>query len=481
VAQGQRIAWFGNETENGGWPPHLHFQVLLDRLGIEGDFPGACFYKEKEVWKSICPNPELLIFGETVVQHSEGKSIANIVAARKNSLGRNYSISYQNPLKMVRAHGQYLYDYTGRRYLDTVNNVPHIGHQHERVVQAATQQIQVLNTNTRYLHENITDYAQALLDTLPEKLLVCHFTNSGSEANELAMRMAKAFTKQKDMVVVEVGYHGNTNACIEISSYKFDGKGGQGAPDHIHVVPIPDMYRGIEKDNSNPGKAYADYVQKAIAKVHAQGKGIAGFISESILSCGGQVVLPEGYLKSAFEAVRAAGGVCIVDEVQVGFGRVGDAFWGFELQGVVPDIVVMGKPIANGHPMGAVICTSEIAKAFANGMEYFNTFGGNPVSCAIAHEVLNVVQEEDLKSHAKSIGNYLKDQLNQLKKEYPVIGDVRGHGLFLGIELVKNQETLEPAAHEATYLINRMRAKGVLMSTDGPLHNVIKIKPPLIF
>lgn len=391
------------------------------------------------------------------------------------------SISYRKPLHVVRGYMQHLYDDTGRRYLDTVNNVPHVGHQHPRVVRAAQRQIAVLNTNTRYLHENIVRFAEELMATFPPELCVVHFVNSGSEANELALRMVQAYTGQKDMVAVEVGYHGNTGGCIGISSYKFDGKGGQGVPPHTHIVPIPDTYRGLYRTDPEAGRKYAAHVQQAIEKVQAPGRNIGGFICESILSCGGQIVLPEGYLQEAYRHVRAAGGLCIADEVQVGFGRVGEKFWGFELQGVVPDIVTMGKPIGNGHPLAAVVTTPAVAAAFANGMEYFNTFGGNPVSCAIGREVLNVIRDEDLQANALQVGKYLSAGLRDLQQRHPAIGDVRGPGLFLGFELVKNRETLEPATAEAGYLANRMRELGVLMSTDGPFENVLKIKPPMCF
>ncbi|MEL7221986.1 MAG: aminotransferase class III-fold pyridoxal phosphate-dependent enzyme, partial [Bacteroidota bacterium] len=278
-----------------------------------------------------------------------------------------------------------------------------------------------------------------------------------------------------------VGYHGNTGACIDVSSYKFDGKGGQGAPESTHIVPLPDTFRGIHRNLATAGTDYAQYVNQAIAKVQQAGRNIAGFIGESILSCGGQIVLPEGYLKAVYQAVRQAGGYCIADEVQVGFGRVGTAFWGFELQGVIPDIVTMGKPIGNGHPLAAVVTTREVAEKFANGMEFFNTFGGNPVSCAIGREVLRVVQEETLQANALQIGTYLKKGLKNLQQKYPIIGDVRGTGFFLGFELIRDKENLTPAAHQASYLANRMRQRGILMSTDGPDHNVIKIKPPMCF
>ena len=482
VQRGEQIAAFGEVEENGNWPPHLHFQVMLDTLGNEGDFPGVGFPEQWPIWKSICPNPELLAGLPEGATHPEREEAGQeeLLQKRHSHLGRSLSLSYRRPLHIVRGFKQYLYDVSGRRYLDTVNNVPHVGHQHPRVVRAAQQQMGLLNTNTRYLHTHIVRFAEELLAKLPPELSVVHFVNSGSEANELALRLARAYTSQRDMVVLEVGYHGHTNACVDISSYKFDGKGGRGAPDWVHAAPIPDPYRGLHR-GVDSGPAYAAYVQKSIGKVQQQGRGIAGFIAESILSCGGQVVPPNGYLKDAYRYVREAGGVCIADEVQVGFGRVGEAFWGFELQGVVPDIVVMGKPIGNGHPLGAVACRPEIAEAFANGMEYFNTFGGNPVSCAIGREVLRVIEDEGLQEHARQVGAYLLEGLRSLQQQHPLIGDVRGHGLFLGFELVTNRESLEPAAAQASYLSNRMREKGVLMSIDGPHHNVLKIKPPMCF
>jgi 4-aminobutyrate aminotransferase-like enzyme/Ser/Thr protein kinase RdoA (MazF antagonist) len=479
VAKGQAIASIGSAPENGNWPPHLHFQILLDTLGNQGDFPGVAFPEAWPVWSSICPDPAALF--PAVSFSNKRFTIDEILKDRKQYLGKSLSVSYSQPLHMVRGYKQYLYDHSGRRYLDTVNNVPHVGHQHPRVVKVAQQQMALLNTNTRYLHEHIVEYAKELLATFPPEFSVVHFVNSGSEANELAMRMVQAATGKKDMVALEVGYHGNTGGCIAVSSYKFDGKGGQGAPPYTHIVPLPDTYRGLYRNKETAGLQYASHVAEAVKKVQAAGRNIGGFIGESIVSCGGQIVLPAGYLKAAYAFIRSAGGLCIADEVQVGFGRVGEHFWGFELQGVVPDIVTMGKPMGNGHPLAAVVTTPAVAAAFANGMEYFNTFGGNPVSCAIGREVLRVIKEEELQAHAKAVGDYLTKGLQQIQQEFSVIGDVRGHGLFLGFELVKDRETLAPAAEEATYLVNRMRERGVLMSTDGPLHNVVKIKPPMCF
>jgi 4-aminobutyrate aminotransferase-like enzyme len=243
---------------------------------------------------------------------------------------------------------------------------------------------------------------------------------------------------------------------------------------------MPDPYRGPYK-GYDTGLAYAAHVAQIIENLENGNRSPAAFIGESLLGCGGQIVLPDGYLQAVYGQVRAAGGVCIADEVQVGFGRVGSHFWGFEAQGVVPDIVTLGKPIGNGHPLAAVITTRAVADSFANGMEYFNTFGGNPVSCAVGAAVLDVIEQEKLQANAQQVGGRLRAGLRALQEKYPLIGDVRGMGLFIGVELVKDRETLEPAAWEASYIIERMKAHGILLSTDGPLHNVLKLKPPLVF
>ena len=340
----------------------------------------------------------------------------------------------------------------------------------------------ILNTNTRYLHDHIISYAERILSKFPEPLSVCFFVCTGSEANELAFRMARNYIGQKDIITLEGAYHGNTNLLIDISPYKHDGPGGRGAPSWVQTVTMPDGYRGPFKgQGAETGKAYAQEVKKAVDRMASQGRGAAAFICESILGCGGQVILPKQYLKAAFQHVRDAGGVCIADEVQVGFGRAGSHFWAFETQGVVPDIVTLGKPMGNGHPMALVVTTPEIADAFHNGMEYFNTFGGNPVSCAIGMAVLDVIEKEQLQENANIVGARLLQGFGKLKEKYPLIGDVRGQGLFLGIELVKDHATLEPAAPEASYVINRLREHGILISTDGPLHNVLKLKPPMVF
>ena len=477
ILKGEKIAELGNYPENGNWASHLHFQVMLSMFDYTIDYPGVAYYSQIEVWKSICPNPNLLFKSEGL---DTNNSISNeeLIQYRKQHLGKSLSLQYNTPIKMVRGAGQYLMDQYGKKYLDTVNNVAHVGHEHYNVVKAGQQQIALINTNSRYLHKNINDLAKALIETLPPQLNVLHFVNSGSEANELAIRMVKANTGQTDIIASEVGYHGNSNNCIDISSYKFDGKGGKGAPEHTQIFPLPDTFRGKYR-GENAAKKYAEEVKKCINTIQEKGRNVGGFIIEPIISCGGQIELPEHFLTLAYEAVRNAGGICISDEVQVGCGRMGKTFWGFQLHNVIPDIVTIGKPLGNGHPLAAVACTQDVADKFANGMEYFNTFGGNPVSCAIGTEVLRTVKEEKLQENALTVGDYLKTELRNLSVDFPIIGDVRGQGLFLGIELVDTN--LKPLAPQTDYLANRMKDYGILMSTDGPDHNVLKIKPPIVF
>ena len=477
IKAGDVIGVLGNWPENGNWAPHLHFQIMLSMLQYKIDFPGVAYQSQLAVWKSLCPDPNLLFKTKGLVER-QATSNLDIIGYRKQHLGKSLSLQYKVPIKMVRGAGQYLMDQYGRKYLDTVNNVAHVGHEHPEVVKAGQEQMALINTNSRYLHENINALAKELLETLPPELSVLHFVNSGSEANELAIRMVKAVTNERDIIASEVGYHGNTNMCIDISSYKFDGKGGKGAPEHTHIFPLPDAFRGKYR-GENTGGEYALEVKKQIDNVQAQGRGVGAFIIEPIISCGGQIELPEGFLANAYQYVREVGGLCISDEVQVGCGRMGSSFWGFQLHGVVPDIVTIGKPLGNGHPLAAVACTQEVAEKFANGMEYFNTFGGNPVSCAIGAEVLRVVKREKLQKHALEVGNYLKKELMALALNFPIIGDVRGQGLFLGIELVNAK--MQPLAAQTDYLANRMKDHGILMSTDGPDHNVLKIKPPMVF
>jgi 4-aminobutyrate aminotransferase-like enzyme len=479
---GDRIASIGAPPTNGGWPPHLHFQIVCDMLGKEGDFPGVAPASQREVWLSICPDPNLILGIPEDCFPSARLSSDQTLELRRKHIAPSLSIAYRAPLNIVKGWKQYLYDDDGRSYLDAVNNVAHVGHCHPRVVRAAQEQMAVLNTNTRYLHQNIGLLAERLCATMPDPLSVCFLVCSGSEANELALRLARAHTKGTDIICVDGAYHGNTSSLIDISPYKFDGPGGAGAPAHVHKVVMPDTYRGPYKANDpRAGEKYARHVAEAVEQTKHSGKRLSAFICESAPGCGGQIILPEGYLKAAFAQVRSAGGVCIADEVQTGLGRAGSHFWAFETQGVVPDIVTIGKPLGNGHPLAAVVTTPEIAASFDNGMEYFNTFGGNPVSCAVGLAVLDVIEYEELQENALKVGGHLIAELEGLNSKHPLIGDVRGMGLFIGVELVLDGETLAPAAKQAAYVVERMRENGILTSTDGPLHNVVKIKPPLLF
>lgn len=440
----------------------------------------------KLLYKMIATSPEYVtdLFRQICGFEPKNSRLTSleIMASREKHISKSFRISYENPIKVTRGAMQYLFDEQGKTYLDAVNNVSHVGHCHPAVIKAINEQNAVLNTNTRYLHDNLVRYAERLTATLPDPLNVCFFVCSGSEANDLALRIARTLTGQIDTIVLEGAYHGTSIADIEISPYKYNGKGGKGRPDHIHEVPMPDTYRGpYGVDDPDAGKKYAESVKQAIDKIHKLNKKLSAFICESLLGCGGQIVLPENYLKEVYTFVREASGLCIADEVQIGFGRVGTHMWAFETQDVVPDIVTLGKPIGNGHPIAAVITTEEIANKFANGMEYFNTFGGNPVSCAAGLAVLDIIEKENLQKHALKTGNQLLKDLKKLMMKYSIIGDVRGLGLFIGVELVKDTKTKDPAADEANQIINQMKDAGVLISTDGPLHNVLKIKPPMVF
>jgi 4-aminobutyrate aminotransferase-like enzyme/Ser/Thr protein kinase RdoA (MazF antagonist) len=482
VKKGEQIGQVGAPPENGNWPPSVHFQLVCDLFDMHGDFPSYALPSQRELWRSICPDPNIMLGIPDDRLSKTTMSTDEILMARNTLIGKSLSVSYQKPLKIVRGFMQYLYDEEGRAHLDARNNVSHIGHSHPKVVKALHEQAAVLNTNTRYLHENLVRYAQRLVATLPDPLRICFFVNSGSEANELALRLARTHTNQSDIIVIEGAYHGNTSTLIDISPYKFNGPGGQGAPSYVHTVSTPDGYRGEFRTNdSKAGKKYAAEVLEITKKLKKAGKGVAAFVCEPIMGAAGQIVFPDKYLQEAFHHTRQAGGVCIVDEVQTGFGRVGTHFWAFETQDVIPDIITLGKPIGNGHPLAAVVTTPEIADSFDTGIEFFSTTGGNPVSCAVGLTVLDVIEEEQLQKHALKVGTYFIDQLKQLQSQYPLIGEVRGCGLFIGVELVLNPTTQEPATKETAYIIERMKELGVLISSDGPFNNVLKIKPPLVF
>jgi 4-aminobutyrate aminotransferase-like enzyme/Ser/Thr protein kinase RdoA (MazF antagonist) len=482
VRRGEQIATLGVPDENGGWTPHLHLQIITDFLGLGSDFPGVGTPSRRDVWRSVSPDANLLVGIPAHRFPAPMRPRPETLARRRALVGPSVRVSYRRPLRIVRGWRQYLYDDEGRRYLDAYNNVPHVGHCHPIVVQAAARQMTVLNTNTRYLHDGLDEYAERLSATLPDPLRVCFFVSSASEANELAIRLARTYTRRHDLLVLDAAYHGNTSTLIDISPYKHAGPGGRGAPEWVHVAPIADDYRGpYKRRDPDAGASYAAGAARVIDAARARGRELSAFIAESCPSAGGQIVFPPGYLAGTYESVRRAGGVCIADEVQTGLGRLGTHFWGFASQGVVPDIVVMGKSLGNGHPLAAVVTTRAIADAFDNGMEYFSTFGGNTVSCAVGSAVLDVMRDDALQAHALEVGAAMLAGLRALLDKHALVGDVRGSGLFLGVELVKDRDTLEPATAEADYVANRMREEGILLGTDGPLHNVVKIRPPMPF
>ena len=404
------------------------------------------------------------------------RTVSDLLKKRHKSIGKVLSVSYNSPIHMDGAVFQYMYDKSGNTFLDAYNNIPHVGHQHPKVVEAGQQQMAKLNTNTRYLYDGLLAYAEKLLDKFPAPLNKVFFVNSGSAASDLAIRLAQNYTGKSGMVVMEHGYHGNTRLGIDISQYKYNSRGGTGKASNIIEAEIPDVYRG-KYSNDDAGEKYA---HDLISKLDKSDIDIAAFIAEPIVGCGGQVPLADGYLSHLYPTLRNKGVLCISDEVQTGFGRLGSHFWGFQMHGVVPDIVVLGKPMGNGHPMGAVVTTDEIAEAFNNGMEFFSSFGGNPVSCEIGEAVLDVIEEENLQQHALEVGNYFMKKLRALQQKFSSIGDVRGSGLFIGMELVKD-ERLTPNTELADFMKNELRNRHILVSTDGPYESVIKSKPPLCF
>ena len=409
----------------------------------------------------------------------QSSSLKTELKKRHRYISQALSVSYDHPILMTGAAFQYMYDRDGRTYLDAQNNIPHVGHTHPAVVEAGQRQMSRLNTNTRYIYPELGVYAERLVQTFPQPLSKVFFVNSGSAATDLALRLAFNHTGCDRVMILEHGYHGNTRLGIDVSHYKFGGRGGKGQSAHVLKVPLPDTYRG--PFTLNDGRAGRQYAKQAEDILAESGKPVAAFLAEPVVGCGGQVPLAKGYLKDVYGFIRKQGGVCISDEVQVGFGRLGEWFWGFESHQVIPDIVILGKPMGNGHPIGAVITTDEMASSFENGMEFFSSFGGNPVSCAIGLAVLDVIEQEQLQPHAFDTGSFLMSLFKDLQQHSPFIGDVRGSGLFIGIEMVKDLQSKEPHTELAQYIKNELRDRGILIGTDGPFDHVLKIKPPMCF
>lgn len=400
-----------------------------------------------------------------------------LVARRERLLGPAYRLFYENPVHIVRGEGVWLIDADGRRYLDMYNNVPHVGHCHPHVVAALCEQIGTLNTHTRYLHENVLAYAERLLDKLPAELDVAMFSCTGTEANELALRIARTSTGGTGLIVTDNAYHGNSYAIAEIST---EDNLPADRSDYVVTVPSPDTYRGIYRD-ADAAERYASHLNEAIETLHKRGITLAAFIVDTIFSNSGVVAPPAGYLKMAAQIVNDAGGLFVADEVQAGFGRTGKNFWGFEADGVVPDIVTMGKPMGNGHPLAATVVQRSLSETFAKKTGYFNTFGGNPVSSAAGMAVLDVIENEKLQENALQVGQYLTDGLNSLAGTHDIIGDVRGSGLFIVIELVDDRQARSPATSAADRVVNALRDADILTACIGPDQNILKLRPPMVF
>ncbi len=401
-----------------------------------------------------------------------------LMERRERLLGPGNPLFYDKPVHLVRAGGVWVYDAEGNRYLDCYNNVPCVGHCHPRLVEALCAQAGTLNTHTRYLHENILDYAENLLSKFDGSLDRVAIACTGSEANDLALRIARINTGGEGFICTNATYHGNTTAVSQLSSI-FEPIGGYG--DHIRRVPWPDSYRALDDLAGEAlADAYADTVKDAIEDFDKVGIRFAGLLVCPIFANEGLPDIPPGYMAKAIAHVRAAGGLYIADEVQSGFGRTGQ-WWGYEGTDVVPDIVTLGKPMGGGHPISGVVSRGDLLDNYRRHEMYFNTYGGNPVSCAVAMAVLDVIDDEGLVENAASVGGYILEGFNELQSRHDMIGDVRGSGLFFGMDLVDDRETKAPAAGKARAIVNGMRDRGILMSKIGEHDNVLKLRPPLCF
>jgi len=407
------------------------------------------------------------------------QDVSSLVERRRELLGPNLPTFYDEPVHLVKGEGVWLWDADGKKYLDCYNNVPHVGHCHPAVVEAIASQAATLNTHTRYLHETILEYVERLTGHFGEGLSTAIMTCTGSEANDIALRMAQAATGKIGIIATDNTYHGNTWLVSQLTMGR-EPIGGRA--DFVRFVPAPDSYRPLGGES---GEAFADAftakVEQAIAELEEAGHGVACFILCPYFANEGFPDLPSGFLDKAVKAIRGAGGMVIADEVQPGFGRTGTHMWGHEKIGVAPEIATTGKPMANGHPVGCVVSSPEILSAFRTATGYFNTFGGNPVSCAAAVATLNVLETENLMANAEDAGNYARGRMAALAQRYEAIGDIRGSGLFFGAELVENRETKEPDADLAEKVSNAMRQEGVLLNRASIHNNTLKVRPPMPF
>ena len=428
----------------------------------------------------ISAGPQRTIAAFRAVGRTERtSSTRDLLDRRAHVLGKQLELTYAKPVHAIKGSGVFLWEPDGSRVLDIYNNVPSVGHAHPEVAAAIARQAAQICSNTRYLHETVIAYAERLTRTMPKELERCLFVNSGSEANDTAWRVAKAVTGKTGAIIIANAYHGITDAVAALSPYS--GPLAQPSPPHVETIEPPDMYRGQFRDDRDAARLYSQDVDRAIAALAKRGHGVAAFYVDSAFCAHGILDVPKGWLALVAAKIRSAGGLIVADEVQPGFGRMGEAFWGFALHGIVPDLVTLGKPMANGHPVGAVVTTADIHGEFARRVDFFSTFGGNPVSAAAALATLEVIERERLQENCRTTGATFRAQIKALAERHPMIGDVRGSGLMTGVDIVSDRASREPSASEARRIANRMRELGVLVGIDGPLGNVLKVRPPIPF
>jgi len=484
----------------------LIYDLLLARYGILGtiiawrramrpDQPAYLQEEEEPCWNTIsslmsigrsnmtdalrrscCFPPYCPVNKETEISDDT----ESLLKRRHEVLGSELTLFYTNPVHVERGRGPWLYDADGRAYLDCYNNVPVLGHCHPHVVKAVSRQLAALNLNTRYIYRNILDYAERIVSGMPDNLSVCVFVNSGSEANDIALRMARFTTGERGAIVMEDAYHGITEAIDDLSTYE---KEKEDLAPYVSTLIPPNPYRGIYRyGEQNLPDRYATDTDRAIEELSKNGYKPAAFMIDTAFISNGIPDVPEGYLAAVTERIQAAGGLIIADEVQAGFGRSGSHMWGFMDHGIVPDLVTMGKPVGNGYPLGIVVTSPAILNAFVKETELFSTFGGNPVACAAGMAVLDVIEDENLISNACVTGEYLRRGIRSLMSKHTIIGDVRGKGMIAGVELVRDRKTLEPANTETDRLLDLLRENGVFVGSEGPPYfNILKIRPPMIF
>jgi 4-aminobutyrate aminotransferase-like enzyme len=432
---------------------------------------------EASIWRQVCPDPSVLL-GRT--PRTAAETPAQLLAERDASFATVQEHYYADPPRIERGWREHLIDTDGRAYLDMVNNVATTGHGHPRLVEAVSRQWARLNTNSRFHYAAVAEFSARLAALAPDPLDTVFLVNSGSEAVDLALRLVTTATGRPTVLAMREAYHGWTIGSDAVSSSIGDNpRALETRPDWVRLVDAPNTFRGTHR-GAGSGPAYLADLDRQLAALDADGVDVAGFIAEAVYGNAGGVLLPDGYLAGVYARVRDRGGLCIADEVQVGYGRLGEHFWGFEQQGVVPDVITIAKAMGNGHPLGAVITTRAIADAFAAEGSMFSSAGGSPVSCIVGMTVLDILEDEGLQQNASDVGRVLREGLVELAARHELIGAVHGLGLYLGVELVCSRETLEPATNEAAAVCEALLREGVIMQPTGDHKNVLKIKPPML-